>query len=445
MKMLKLGGLALVLLCCAARANAGVTVLLEEPYSYDGAFAGTGHTAVYLTHVCAASPTLLRRCNAGESGVVISRYNRIAGYDWIAIPLLPYLYAVTKPEDIPLYADSKLVALLRDQYRRTYLEKLAPDGAAGETPGGDWVQLIGSSYDRTSYGFQIETTSQQDDELIHWLNTRPNTKSYKVVSRNCADFVREIVNFYYPRAVSRGFFSDLDVATPKQSAKSFIKYGERHRELEFSSFVIPQVPGNISRSRPIRGVVESIFKAKKYVIPLAIFHPFLAGGVASAFIIGGRFNPAKDALVFNPDGEPEPPLTTEERRSYLNELDSLSRTVPDEGSPHETSSWHQFQQSAKPTLDRAGRPVLQSTIGDQPVSLGISRGNFLSDKRSPELRCEFLVSRLRAELTSGRAPKTSRGALRDDWELLQEVVAARRAELADHAEVGNRLTQKAAD
>src|ERR1700730_10901451 len=156
MKALKLGGLLAVCLTLTPQVHADVTVLLEEPYSYDGAFAGTGHTAVYLTRVCADSPTLLRRCKPEEPGVVLSRYNRIAGYDWIAIPLIPYLYAVAKPEDIPLYADSKLVAFLRDHYRREYLERLAPEGPSGETPGGDWVQLVGSVYDRTSYGFKIE-------------------------------------------------------------------------------------------------------------------------------------------------------------------------------------------------------------------------------------------------------------------------------------------------
>ena len=86
----------------APRAQANVTVLLEEPYSYDGAFAGTGHTAVYLDRVCAATPVTLRRCAPDERGVVISRYARIAGYDWIAIPIVPYLYAVETPEDVPL-------------------------------------------------------------------------------------------------------------------------------------------------------------------------------------------------------------------------------------------------------------------------------------------------------------------------------------------------------
>ena len=71
--------------------NASVTVLLEEPYGYDGAFGGVGHVAVYLNRVCAASSSSLRRCDEGEYGVVISRYDRIGGHDWIAIPLLPYL------------------------------------------------------------------------------------------------------------------------------------------------------------------------------------------------------------------------------------------------------------------------------------------------------------------------------------------------------------------
>ena len=179
----------------ASRRSANVTVLLEEPYSYDGALAGTGHTAVYLTRVCAATPIILRRCNPGEHGAVISRYARIAGYDWIAIPLVPYLYAVEKPEDIPLYADPKLVAFLRDQYRRAHLEDFAPDAPGGETPKGDWYELIGSSYDRTNYGFEIETTPEQDDAFIAWLNSRPNRASYHFVSRNCADFVRDSPRF----------------------------------------------------------------------------------------------------------------------------------------------------------------------------------------------------------------------------------------------------------
>ena len=119
----RLAQVCTVLLLCLAgisQAHAGATLLLEEPYSYDGAFAGTGHVAVYLSNVCAASPVVLRRCAAGESGVVLSRYDGICGYDWIAVPLIPYLYAVDRTDSVPLFADAKLVSFLRDQYRRDH-------------------------------------------------------------------------------------------------------------------------------------------------------------------------------------------------------------------------------------------------------------------------------------------------------------------------------------
>ncbi len=107
----------LALVAAAPSARADVAVLLEEPYSIDGAVAGTGHAAVYLSNICAASPTQLRRCDRGELGIVLSRYHHIAGYDWLAVPVIAYLYAVEKPEDIPLFADGKLVWFLRNQYR----------------------------------------------------------------------------------------------------------------------------------------------------------------------------------------------------------------------------------------------------------------------------------------------------------------------------------------
>lgn len=69
--------------------------------------------------------------------------------------------------------------------------------------------------------------------------------------------------------------------------------------MEFVSLVIPQVPGSIRRSRPIRGISESVLKAKKYVIPLAFFQPYVAGGFAAAYLVDGQFKPNKNAMDFN--------------------------------------------------------------------------------------------------------------------------------------------------
>jgi len=43
-------------------ARASVALLMEEPYGDLGQFDPTGHAAVYLNHVCAASPIELRPC-----------------------------------------------------------------------------------------------------------------------------------------------------------------------------------------------------------------------------------------------------------------------------------------------------------------------------------------------------------------------------------------------
>src|ERR1700678_492786 len=145
----------------ACLSGASATLLLEEPYGKLGFFTATGHAAVYLTGVCAETPLRLRPCAPGELGVVISRYDGVGGYDWVAVPLVPYLYAVERPEDIPLFVDPKMVGFLRDQYRRKHLEAVAPDKDDGETPGGNWYELVGSSYDRTVYAFEIATTSKR--------------------------------------------------------------------------------------------------------------------------------------------------------------------------------------------------------------------------------------------------------------------------------------------
>jgi len=442
MKLSRFGALFCILIGLAVQAYAGVTVLLEEPYSYDGALAGIGHTAIYLPHVCAATPVSLRRCKPGERGVVISRYNRIAGYDWIAIPLIPYLYAVDNPEDVPLAANQKLVALLRDQYRRAHLEKLAPDTASGNAPKGDWVQLIGSAYDRTSYGFQIETTPQQDDALIQWFNSRPNHASYKVISSNCADFVREVVDFYYPKALSRAGVTDLGIATPEHAAKSLIHYSKHHRDLKFTRIVFPQVPGTMKRSRPVRGLLESVVRAKKYILPLAVFHPIVAGSVASAYLLGDRFNPARNAMVFNPNGRPGPPPSDDERQTYRKDLQAEKESSGKRNGEGDRAMWRKFLQEAQFQLDGSGRPVMEASYGDDLIEMGVTREDFPSNNAPATLQRGLLLARLRQALSRSRAPEMSGEELRDDWQLLQEIDSTAQENVSISREAGNQENER---
>src|SRR5205085_10140476 len=182
-----LGTAVIALGLSSAFAQASATLFLEEPYGKLGFFTATGHAAVYLSGVCAETPVKLRPCAPGETGIVLSRYDGVGGYDWVAIPLIPYLYAVERAQEVPLFADAKTTLFLRDQYRRKYLASITPDGRNGEIPKGNWYELVGSSYDRTIYGFEIETTPEQDAALIQKLNSSPNESHFHLSYRNCAD------------------------------------------------------------------------------------------------------------------------------------------------------------------------------------------------------------------------------------------------------------------
>jgi hypothetical protein len=423
----KLGTILLFCFVAIPRAHAGATLLLQEPYSYDGAFAGTGHAAVYLDHVCAASPVELRACEPGETGIVLSRYHEIAGYNWIAIPLVPYLYAVERQEDVPLFADARLVAFLRDHYRRKYLESLAPDRPGGGTPAGEWYELVGASYDRTIYGFQIETSSVQDALLIQKFNSQPNHKHFNLVTSNCADFAREVIDFYYPHAVHRNVIFDLGVTTPKQIAKNLAKYSRRHPELQSSSFVIPQVPGAIRRSKPVHGVVELALSAKKYMVPLLLLHPYISGGVLAAYFGHPRFNPTQHALVLDSRWQLDAPITSADRRSYQALLDELKQTGSALGafsdSSMEGKTWEQLQAGAEPVLDPSGTPVIQVHIGNDVEPVGMARANVLNDPGSSELAAKLLAARIQQELRPGMARKAAHSDVASDLALLRQLLS----------------------
>jgi hypothetical protein len=213
-----------------------------------------------------------------------------------------YLAAlVDRADEVPSSADAGAVLALRDEYRRTYFQTLTPGTSTGEPLKGNWVQLVGAAYDRTIVSFALKTTDVQDDELIRKLNARENTPRFNLLFRNCADFARDVVNLYFPKALGRNVIADLGFTTPKQISKSFVKYGSRRPDLQLESFIIPQIPGSRRESRDARGVLESLVKTKKYAIPLAVLQPWIPTGLAAGYLVTGRFRPQGHAeRVYEP-------------------------------------------------------------------------------------------------------------------------------------------------
>jgi len=290
----------------ATAARADVAVLVEQPYGKLNIFNPGGHSAVYLDHVCAESPTKLRACKPGELGVVISRYDGIDGYDWLAMPLVPYLYAVDSAAEIPETVDRAEEIELRDTYRRKYLEAIVPDLPDGSAPGGNWYELVGSAYDRTTYGFQMKTTAAQDAELIAMYNDRKNKQRYNGMFINCADFSRVVVNRYYPHAVRRNLIADFGVTSPKWVARSVSHYASRHPEAGLQVFEIKQVKGDLPRSHSNTGVAEAL--VKRYGLPMVVISPEATAVVLAAYVGHGRFRmpknaPLLDVSTLDPNGE----------------------------------------------------------------------------------------------------------------------------------------------
>jgi len=278
------------------RAYGEIALLVEEPYGFFGSIVPTGHTAIYLNHVCAESPTRLRRCFPGETGVVISRYYRIKKLDWVAIPLLPYLYAVEQSADVPERADLASVRSMQQRYAENHLGSLASTSKEFDRKN-VWPQLLGIAYIRKIYSFETTTTTEQDDRLIDQFNGRENRGRFNIFTNNCADFSRHLINSYFPHAVSRSITADFAITTPKQVAKSLTAYVRHHRELESNEIIIAQIPGTIHRSHTPRGVVESLLKTMKYAVPIVVMQPYLLAGVAVTYLTMGRFDLSNTAPV----------------------------------------------------------------------------------------------------------------------------------------------------
>jgi len=289
-----------VALFCA-QGHAQSALLMEEPYGFFGAVNPTGHNAIYFERICAETPVKLRRCEPGELGAVIARYQGIGGYDWVAIPLIPYLYSVEKAADVPAHVDHDLVVELRGRYHEEHLTSLGADLTPGNLVHGGWTQLLGAAYERRIYAFRFDTTEEQDAALMEKLNAGPNKTKFDLLFNNCADFARVILNGYFPRTFGRSIFPDAWMTTPKQITYKLVRFARKNPGTGLTVFEIPQIPGYRARSHSAKGIDES-FITTIYAIPIALLNPYLAGGLFVDYLVRGRYHLIpKDSTVLGPD------------------------------------------------------------------------------------------------------------------------------------------------
>jgi hypothetical protein len=284
--------LLLLVFLAGVRARADVVLLLEDPINFLGHVTSTGHAALLVDGLCSDDHIHMRLCRSGEDGSVVSRYKGINGYDWLAMPPGPYLFAVDSSDEVPATVSIAEVERLRADYRANH-----GDSFAENPPEYGWVQLLGAAYRRRMICIRVHTTEAQDARLMKWLNRRRNRTQFNFFFSNCSDFARQMLDVLFPGAIHRNLFFDLGMTTPKQLESSLHHYAKRHPELGFEIYELPQVPGNIPRSGHLYGVTESFAKSKPYLLPMAILDPVGIGSVAALGIADHRYEGKTDVRV----------------------------------------------------------------------------------------------------------------------------------------------------
>ncbi len=239
--------------------------------------------------ICAETPVKLRLCAPGEIGAVIARYQGIDDYDWVAIPLVPYLYSVERADEVPARVNREIVMRMRNRYHEAHLESLGQNVEPGNLVHGGWTQLVGVAYERRIYAFRFNTTEEQDDALMARLNDGPNHSDFNLLFENCADFARAILNSYFPDKFKRSIFPDAGMTSPKQIAYKLVKYSRKHPDTQIAIFEIPQIPGYRRMSRANKSIDESLVTTV-YAIPIVVLNPYLAGGLFVDYIVRGRYH-----------------------------------------------------------------------------------------------------------------------------------------------------------
>lgn len=456
--------LAFALAIAPHTAQADVSLLVLEAVGVAGEFTSSGHTAIYLSNICADDAVNLRLCRAGEKGVVISSYpsfGKDATQEWLAIPVTSFLYGVENEREIPLYANGKVRNFLREAYREKHLKNIVPRSADGTMPEGGWRTMLTMAFNRDVYSFNIKTTLEEDAEFLNEFNKLPNKNEFSSFANNCADFSRKIINKYFPGAARRDVINDFGITTPKALAKSLTGYATKRPERLFNITKYPQVPGTIWRSYDIRNFSEKAFMSKKYLIPSLIFEPPLIAVFAGSYFATGRYSVHRtykkyatpeiarlnlDQSQIRKAKREEHPASIQtlaqiaakkeaERlktfgnkrtsREYKANFARLLKSAIAEGYFQDEKEVKTFfkdlEHNSEPAFDANGSLVLRVRYAGNQRILGITRDNISGANSDVELAYKLMLAKIYANLKAREKDRTPLAELKSDWELMRQL------------------------
>lgn len=447
------------------RARADVGVLLNESLDTSVArITGSGHSAIYFSRICPESPIKLRLCLAGEEGSVMSNYTTLGEdqpFEWNIVPLSIYLYGVEDPSKRPLFASEKIKRLLEERYRENFLSSYCKSSECRTSMKAEWREMVGATFERSIYAFVVSTTIEQDRAFVEEFNALPNRNHFNGITRNCADFSRRVLNFYFPHSTRPDYLNDFGLITPKAIARSFTHYAEHHRDGQFHVMHFAQLPGTIKRSSECRNGTEQLYHSKKLLVPMLIFADHELPIVAATYLLTARFNPEHE-LEHHPSAEAsrlEDDLrkarahdevarekrleshvhresaaligTPQEWKKYLDEIESQTQdAVSREIIPDSDFLGNLFKfldRNGKPSLEADGSVWLELKPGGKPAKIGLSANNLVATGSDPQWSYALMLARAQYYLKSPKHSRELMTEFRSDWTLLE---ASRRNALA---------------
>jgi hypothetical protein len=457
---MRLLAVVLSLLFVPAVSNADVSMLVLESVGVSGEFTGAGHTAVYLSNICADGPLKLRLCTPGESGVVISAYPKFSDkitQEWMAVPIGAYLYGVDDIRQSPIYTNGEVRRLLRETYRKTHLQTFVEDSPDGTVPKGGWQTMLTMAFNRDIYGFSLKTTPAEDAKFLERFNAMNWQGKFNSFSRNCADFTRKVMNTYFPGATRRDVINDFGITTPKALGKSLTGYASSRPERLFYVTKYSQIAGPIWRSYDNMHFTQKALTSKKYLVPSLYFYPPVFYAMAGAYFLTGRYSV--------PDTY-EKYISAETARLHLERtrlraagskdrapLDEIRLRIDRERHMHLGNEpiWNAYEERFSKILDRAiefglfqdvrevktylrdlelmsapeldenGSVVLQVKYYKNARRLGITRQNILEAGSDRELAYKLMIAKIYSEL---QAEGKNRESLQDfltHWDLMDRL------------------------
>jgi hypothetical protein len=461
---MKRGFLAIIVLCItflvAPRARGDVGIVLNESLDTSVArITGSGHSAVYFSRICPASPVKLRLCGPHEQGSVISNYTTLGEdkpFEWNIVPLSVFVYGVVDPESRPLFATWKIKSLLEQNYRQGVLRDYCESHSCQTSGNAEWREMVSASSERTLYILVVSTTVEQDRELIAKFNDAPNVNHFNGFKRNCADFTKDVINTYFPHSTHRDAVNDFGITSPKAVARSFAHYAHGRPEAEYRVLHFAQIPGTIKRSTVCRDGTEQLYRSKKLLVPMAIFAwhelPFVAG----SYLLTGRFNPEHEfeehssvregeldreiRVARNGEDDADAPLPDleaakrEERarvvgsqrewNAYRTRFDAIVAEAVDQNILADRDSLGQvfkdLNETGTPFLDKQGRLWMKIQSNGNTTQVGLSADSLIAPGSDRAVAYKLMLAHIAETLKSPPRQRETMPEFVEAWNLMQQ-------------------------